>query len=91
MSKISDDELEKLAYEWHAKNNCRNCKENALNAFEAGYRAAEQTTSVTWPSEDEIAKAASDYSREYSDAMGDAEAFSAFKRGVNWIKARVTK
>jgi hypothetical protein len=34
------EELERLAIEWRDKNQCWNCKEQALNAFEGGYRTA---------------------------------------------------
>jgi len=36
----TEEDLERLAIEWRDKNQCWNCKEQALNAFEGGYRTA---------------------------------------------------
>lgn len=86
---LNDEELESVARKYvlstyAAQPNMEYSILDEVNAFEAGYRAAQK--SATFPSEEEIAKAAEHYNWKESENPYDQK--PGFKAGIAWLKER---
>jgi hypothetical protein len=71
---IAEAIQEAAKVEWRDKNQCWNCKEQALNAFEGGYRAAESETELLRKSlEEQLSEAYSAGYKAHQSQLKESE------------------